>query len=128
MVSYFFDTCVIIEILKSNPKFDEYKDEHKTFTIFNLAEIYHCLLKDLDSNEANKIYYTLNSFIQPVSDKILIEAIKFRIDHNDKLTKKQKPLSYADAIGYIYSKQNNLKFLTCDDQFIDLPNVEHIKK
>jgi hypothetical protein len=44
------------------------------------------------------------------------------------MTKNSNPLSYADAIGYIYSKQNNLKFLTCDDQFKDLPNVEHIKK
>ena len=127
-MGYFFDTCAIIEIFKSNPKFYRYKDEFKTFTIFNLAEIFHCLLKDLDYDEAIKIYYTLNSFAEPVSDEVLIEAIDFRIKHNNKLTKKQKPLSYADAIGYIYSKQNNLKFLTCDDQFIDLPNVEHVKK
>ncbi|MEK6859495.1 MAG: PIN domain-containing protein [Nanoarchaeota archaeon] len=127
-MAYFFDTCVIIEIFNSNPKFYKYKDEFKTFTIFNLAEIYHCLLKDLDHTEANKIYYTLNSFAQPISDDILTEAIEFRINHNSKLTKKQKPLSYADAIGYIYAKHNNLNFLTCDDQFIDLPNVEHIKK
>jgi len=128
MVSYFFDSCTVIEILKSNPKFYKYNDEHKTFTIFNLAEIYHCLLKDFGYSDAIRIYYTLNSFVQPISDEILIEAIRFRINHNDELTKKQKPLSYADAIGYIYSKQNNLKFLTCDDQFIDLPDVEHIKK
>lgn len=127
-MGYFFDTCAIIEIFKCNPKFYKFKDEFKTFTIFNLAEICHCLLKDLDYDEATKIYYTLNSFVQPISDEILIEAIKFRINHNRKLSKKQKPLSYADAVGYIYSKQNDLKFLTCDDQFIGLPNVEHIKK
>lgn len=127
-MAYFFDSCAVIEVLKSNLKFKEYNEEYKTFTIFNLAEIYHCLLKDFGYNDAIRIYYTLNSFVQPISDELLIEAIKFRINHNNKLTKNQKPLSYADAIGYIYSKQNNLKFLTCDDQFIDLPNVEHIKK
>jgi len=127
-MGYFFDTCAIIEIFKSNPKFEKYKDEFKTFTIFNLAEIFHCLLKDLDYDEAKKIYYTLNSFVSQISDEVLIEAIKFRINHNNKLTKKQKPLSYADAIGYIYSQKNNLKYLTCDDQFMDLPNAEHVKK
>lgn len=127
-MGYFFDSCIVIELLKGDPKFEKYKDEFKTFTIFNLAEIFHCLLKDLDYDEAIKIYYTLNSFAEPVSDEILIEAIDFRIKHNNKLTKKQKPLSYADAIGYIYSQKNNLKFLTCDDQFIGLSNVEHVKK
>ncbi len=126
-MAYFFDSCAVIEIFNSNPKFYKYKDEFKTFTIFNLVEIYHCLLRD-DYSDALSIYHTLNSFVQPISDEILIEAIKFRIIHNSKLTKKQKPLSYADAIGYIYAKHNNLKFLTCDDQFIDLPNVEHVKK
>lgn len=126
-MAYFFDSCAVIEVLKSNPKFEKYKDESKTFTIFNLAEIFHCLIRD-EYSDAIRIYYTLNYFVVPVSDEILIEAIKFRINHNNKLAKNQKPLSYADAIGYIYSNQNNLKFLTCDDQFIGLPNVEHIKK
>lgn len=127
MVNYFFDSCAVIEVLKGNIQFDKYKDEFKTFTIFNLAEIYHCLIRD-EYNDALAIYYTLNSFVQQISDEILIEAIKFRIDHNGKLTKKQKPLSYADAIGYIYSQKNNLKFLTCDNQFIGLLDVEHVKK
>ena len=127
-MTYFFDSCIVIEILKSNLKFEKYKDEVKTFTIFNLAEIFHCLLRDFGYDHAIEIYYTLNSFVEQISDEILIEAIKFRVEHNNKLTKKDKPLSYADAIGYIYSKQNKLIFLTCDDQFIDLPNVEHVKK
>lgn len=128
METYFFDSCAVIEVLKSNPKFDKYKDENQTFTIFNLGEIFNYLIQNLDYQRALRIYYTLNSFVQPISDEVLIEAIKFRVEHNAKLTKKQKPLSYADAIGYIYSKQNNLKFLTCDNQFIGLPNVEYVKK
>lgn len=128
MVNYFFDSCIVIEILKGNPKFEKYKEEYKTFTIFNLAEIFHCLVRDFGESDATQIYHTLNSFVQQISDEVLIEAIKFRINHNSKLTKKQKPLSYADAIGYIYSKKNNLKFLTCDDQFIGLTNAEHVKK
>lgn len=128
MGDYFFDSCVVIEILKSNPKFDKYKDEIQTFTIFNLGEIFNYLVQNIKYQKAVQIYYKLNSFVQQISDEVLIEAIKFRINHNSKLTKKQKPLSYADAIGYIYSQKNNLKFLTCDDQFMGLSNVEHIKK
>ncbi len=128
MGNYFFDSCVVIEILKSNPKFEKYKNKIQTFTIFNLGEIFNYLIQNLEYQRALKIYYTLNSFIQPISDEVLTEAIKFRVEHNNKLIKKQKPLSYADAIGYIYSKHNNLIFLTCDYAFIDMFNVEHIKK
>ena len=45
-----------------------------------------------------------------------------------RLKNKKMDLSYADCIGYIYACENNLKFLTGDEKFKDMDNVEFVKK
>lgn len=44
-----------------------------------------------------------------------------------KLKLKNKNLSYTDCIGYIFAIKNNLKFLTGDKKFNDMPNVEFVQ-
>ena len=39
---------------------------------------------------------------------------------------KKFDLSYADCLGYVISKKLNIRFLTGDKQFKDLPNVEFV--
>ncbi len=118
---YFFDSSAIIEILKQNPIYEPYKESAAAITIFNLAEIYFVVLSDYDESKANTAYETYKSSLIEVTDEIIKEAMKFRKEN------KNKGFSYADSIGYICAKHNNLKFLTSDSQFKGLENVEFVK-
>lgn len=119
---YFFDSYAIIEIIKENPNYKPYISEEAILTIFNLAEIYWSALLDYNESKANVIFDTYKKAIVEITDDLLKEAIKFRKEH------KKQDLSYTDCIGYIYAKRNNLKFLTGDSKFENLPFVEFIKK
>ena len=121
-LTYFFDSYAIIEIVKENPKYTPYAEEDITLTLFNLAEIYWSILNDFNEEKADQIYSKLKEDCVEVDDETLKEAIKFRKEH------KKQDLSYTDCIRYIYSKRNNLKFLTGDSKFEHLPFVEFVKK
>src|SRR3989338_10757722 len=117
-LKYFFDSYAIIEIIKENPFYKPYLSEEAILTIFNLAEIYWSALLDYDEEKANVIFDTYKKAIVEIDDDTLKEAIRFRKEH------KKQDLSYTDCIGYIYAKRNNLKFLTGDSKFENLPFVE----
>ena len=121
-LKYFFDSYAIIEVLKENPKYSIYISESVVLTIFNLAEIYWSVLLDYSEDKANVVFETYKKAVVEIDDETLKEAIKFRKEH------KKQDLSYTDCIGYIYSKRNNLKFLTGDSKFENLPFVEFVKK
>ena len=121
MVEFFFDSYAVIEILKGNPNYARYSEEEITITIFNLVEIYWSTLQDSDEKTADQVYRRFRDCVVELPDDIIKAAVKFR------KTNKQKDLSYADCIGYIYSMKKSLVFLTGDKQFEDLQNVEFIK-
>ena len=121
-LKFFWDTYAIIEFLHGNPKFARFIHEPVTITIFNLAEIFWISLNEYDKETAIKIYKKYKNSVVEVDDETLIEAIKFR-----KKIYKNKKLSYADAIGYIYSSRNGMGFLTGDKEFEDMENVEFVK-
>jgi hypothetical protein len=119
---FFWDSYAVIETIKGNSNYSPYKDEEVIITIFNLAEIYFSALKDLEETIAEKIYQQYSLSVLEVSDKVIKNAMKF------KLKNKNKNLSYTDCIGYIYAIENDLVFLTGDKEFEDLENVEFVKK
>lgn len=121
-LKYFFDSYAIIEIIKKNPRYLVYAEEEIVLTLFNLAEVYWSTLLDLSEEKAEEVYSQFRSNVVEIDDDTLKEAIKFRKEH------KKQDLSYTDCIGYIYAKRNNLKFLTGDSKFENLPFVEFIKK
>ena len=53
--------------------------------------------------------------------KILINAMKFRREN------KSQNFSFFDCVGYLYAKEVNVKFVTGDKEFRNLPHVEFIK-
>jgi hypothetical protein len=56
-------------------------------------------------------------------DEDVRDGMKRRLE----LRKKKLDLSYADALGYAVSLRLMLKFLTGDDAFKNLENVEFVK-
>ena len=56
-----------------------------------------------------------------VSDDIIKKAMRFR------LRNRTKDLSYVDAVGYVLSMEKNVKFVTGDQQFKGMENVELVR-
>ena len=118
---YFFDTYAAIELIKSNPSFEKYINERIRITFLNLLEITYITFLNFGAKDAEKVYIRFKEFVVDVSDEVVIKAIEFRAQN------KRKSLSYADCLGYVFAKENNLIFLTGDDAFNGLLNVEFVK-
>ena len=121
IMSYFLDTYAIIEIIKGNQNYKKFTSEKIYTSIFNLYELYYCLLKDYSELIALKNFEQFKNIIISIKEENIFEASKFKLNH-----KKQR-LSYIDALGYTIAIQNNLKFLTGDKEFENLKNVEFVK-
>lgn len=117
--SYFFDTYAFFEVLRGNPKYDNYTDARIITTIFNIAELNYNLKKTHSKQLADSIIEKYKQFIVP----LLLDDVKKAMD----LKIKHKFLSIPDAIGYTVAKRYSVKFLTGDDDFKNFDNVEFVK-
>ncbi|MBI4141342.1 PIN domain-containing protein [Candidatus Woesearchaeota archaeon] len=120
-VEYFFDTYAVIEVMRKNPTHEKYIDARIRITFINLIEIAYITLIQQGLRAAQDAFHRFKEFIVEVSDNDVLEAIRFRAEN------KKKSLSYADCIGYVYAINHSLFFLTGDDAFKNLPNVEFRK-
>ncbi len=120
IATFFFDTYAFFEIIRGNSKYELYKNSIAVTTIFNLAELNYGLKKELDVKTADLLTEKYSPFLIEVNINDIKEAMTFRI--------KNKELSIPDAVGYIIAKKHKIKFLTGDEDFRDLANVEFVKK
>ena len=121
MVSYFFDTYALIEIMKNNPNYIKFIDENITTAKFNLAELIYAAIMENGEGFAKSIFDRFRGAEIEVSDDVLFKAMTFRFKN------KKKNLSYADCIGYVFAEENGLKFLTGDEAFRNMANVVFVK-
>lgn len=121
-MGYFFDSYAIIEVIEGNENYSRFKDLRVTTTILNVAEVYFYLLKEHNEQTADYWIRKLNfELINIIKLGIVISATKL------KFRNKKERLSYIDCIGYILSKELNMKFLTGDSKFKKKENVEFVK-
>ena len=118
--AYFFDTYAFFEIIRGNPAYEKYKDVGAITTVFNLAELNYGLKKETSKEKADKITDKYFPLLVEVAAKELKEAMNLKI--------KKKKLSIPDAIGYTIAKSCGVKFLTGDQEFEKMNNVEFVKK
>lgn len=118
---YFFDSYAIIEMFQQAPNFGCYTNEKITITLLNLIEIAYYFHTNFGEDKARKVCDTLRESVIAISNEDIIQAVKFR--HQNR----KKSLSYADSVGYIYALSHGLVFLTGDDAFKSMPNVEFVK-
>lgn len=116
------DTYALMEIKQANPKFIHLLNEEFVITDMTMAEFYIVLYKEKDEHEAEKWLNKLEMYCKPVNIRILIKALKYRIDN------KKNNLSIFDSVGYIFSLENNLTFVTGDQEFKNKKGVLFIKK
>ncbi len=121
MVNCFFDTYALIELVKNNPNYFRFGEAETIVTKFNLMELFYRMLEEYGEEKAKEIYMKFKKCEEEVTDDILFKAMLFRLKH------KKKGFSYADCIGYVFALENNLKFLTGDNAFKGMENVEFVK-
>ena len=122
MIKFFYDTYAIVEYLKGNKRYQKYfKEPLGITTKLNLMELYYGLIDDEDF--ADDIYDSFSSVVIEISDEHIKNAMKKR----KELKSKGLNISYVDAIGYSISNEMGIKFLTGDNEFKDLVNVEFVK-
>mgnify|MGYP001618431328 CR=1 FL=1 len=120
-MKYFFDTYAIIEIIRENKNYERYFEEEIVTSVLNLGELYYSLLREKGENEANKWHEKLRQTALAVNPEIIRAAMKFRHDN------KNKNLSFIDCVGYKMAEEKGLVFLTGDQEFEGLHNVEFVK-
>ena len=118
---YFWDTFAMIELIKNNSKFVKYLSMQSATSSLNLMELYFNILRFSDEKNADRQLVEWSYFSKPIPERIMKEAMKFKLQH-----KKQR-LSYIDCMGYVFAVMNGMKFLTGDKQFEGLPHVEFVR-
>ena len=118
---YFFDSYAIMELAESSPPYDKYQGIEITTSVLNMGEIYQIILRKHGKESADNWFKKINFKLLEITQEIIIEAVYFR--HLNK----KNDFSLPDAVGYKLSLKHNLKFLTGDRQFENLPNVEFVK-
>ena len=122
MTKFFFDTYALVEIAKSNPHYEKYKEGVGILiNSLNLMEFAYFLIREKREKEIKEFFEVLSKFNVDYDNEILIESakMKFKFIH--------EKLSFVDCIGYALAKKHNAKFLTGDEKFRDKDNVEFVK-
>lgn len=122
MTEYFADTYALIEFVRGNRHYSKYFLENKTSTTrLNLMELYYATLREGGEELAEEYYESFLSSAINIDDETIKDAMKFRY------SVKKKKLSYVDAIGYMLALEKGIKFLTGDNQFKGMADVEFVK-
>jgi len=115
------DTYALVEINNGNSGFIHFLDKEFIITDLTMAEFYADMYRKYDERTADYWHRKLSVFCRPVSREILVKAVKFRIDN------KKQNLSFFDCVGYVYSLENDMKFVTGNKEFKDKEGVLFIK-
>jgi len=112
--TYFLDSYALIEIIKENKNFKKF-EETTNFTGFaNLLEVHCKIIREFNEKKADEII-----------DKM--KSIVVNIDIKDRVKNSKRKFSYIDCLGYSMALNRNLKFVTGDNQFKGVENVEFVK-
>lgn len=119
--TFFFDSYAIIESIKGNANYKKYENARMLITKLNLFEVCYFLIRDFGEDEAREY---MKEYVESVIDfdlEVILAAAKLKLD------KKSARLSMVDCIGYVLAKVMGVKFLTGDEQFKGIENVEYVK-
>lgn len=122
MISYFFDTYAMVEIIFANENYARKTSNVSIITTkMNLLELHHHILNRHGSAAAQKAYDAFKEGLIESTDEDIIDASTFRKSHASM------KLSFIDCLGYAMAKRRGMKFLTGDSAFKGLENVEFVK-
>ena len=119
---FFFDTYALIEIGNSNPNYEAYKEDIVILlSKLNLLEFSYYLFREKRESEIQGIFDNYLKHAVDYDRDVLIKAASMKFTHL------KERLSFIDCIGYIMAKKHDVKFLTGDEKFRNMENVEFVK-
>ena len=119
---FFLDTYALYEFAIGNENYKNYFSGIETVTtIMNLYELYYTLLRENLPSIAENFFERFLPVCVELEPKLVKEAALFRLQN------KKSGFSYVDALGYVTAKKHGAVFLTGDQAFRKLPNVEFVK-
>lgn len=122
IVTYFFDTYALFEIIHKNESYLPYIKEINIITTkLNLLELHYRMLSLYGEEKADLAFERFKEYCVNFTDIIIKEANKFRAKNY------RRDLSYIDCISYILAKKHGVKFLTGDEQFQNFEGVEFVR-
>ncbi len=125
MVRYYFDSYAIIEFINGNKDYESYIYAGVVMTHLNLVECYSSWVQEMGEELAEHYFRFFKPFCISILDEDIKNGVKFRIYLKSK-NKRYKP-SFTDCIGYVIALRLGIKFLTGDNAFQGLENVEFVK-
>ncbi len=121
-MTFFWDTYAFIRAIEGGPEYRKFiKGNSIITTRLNLMELHYTLIRTHNKRVADAYYEKLKRYAVRFEDELMKKANMF------KFINKPKKLSYIDCIGYILAKEQGIKFLTGDEGFRSMDNVEFVK-
>jgi len=106
----------MIEIVRGNERYRRYLAAELFTSRWNLVELYLAVLRERGEDEARRQFTRFRPVAVEVVDDWIFEAMGLKLARSS--------LSYADAIGYTAARRLGARFLTGDEAFRRLPDVE----
>jgi len=120
--AFFFDTYALYEIALGGENYSNYKSGISIITtLMNLYELYYRLVQEKFLAESEIFFQKFLPDCVEIKPEYVKEAATFRLQN------KKLDLSYIDTLGYVIAKKHNAKFLTGDEKFKNMDNVEFVK-
>ncbi len=118
--TFFFDTYAFFELCNGNPSYQKYAGHTLITSKLNMMEFHYGLLKEKGEQQADEIIKESKKFLIEFDMETLKAANKFRLAQ-------KKGFSFIDCVGYMLALINGVPFVTGDEAFKGLPNVEFVK-
>lgn len=125
MADFLADTYAFIEHSGGSPRYARiFRQNALATTSLNVVEIYSTLIRrGVASEEAREYARACLALVLPVPARTALRAGEFHAE----LRKTGVKASYIDAWGYAAAELLGRRFLTGDEAFRGLPNVEFVK-
>ncbi len=102
--------------MRGNPRYRRYLASELRTSLWNLVELYLAILRDRGEAEARRQFARFRGISVEPEDEWLFEAMALKA--------RRPKLSYADAVGYTSARRLGARFLTGDEAFRRLEDVE----
>jgi predicted nucleic acid-binding protein len=123
---FFLDTYAMVEYLRGNKRYAELvaSEGRRATSVVNLTELYYLVLKERgDEKEADTALAAFGQFEVQVTNDDIKKGMRMRLGARAR----KADFSYADAIGYAMSGRLGMRYLTGDDAFKGLSDVEFVR-
>jgi hypothetical protein len=117
-----FDTYALMALANGNSAYAAYQHEEFFIPDTTLAEFSWLLLRDFNADMREIWMSALEPYARPVDQDLLVGAMEFRYKN------RKKDISFFDAVGYAVSLRERCPFVTGDEAFKGMENVEFVKE